>query len=173
MEGLGFAIPMNDVMAMIQDIMTNGYVTNKPYLAVTAGTMNAQMAQQTNLTEGVYLYSVEKGGAADQAGLQVGDVITKVDDTAVRSMEDLNAAKKKYTAGDTAAFTVYRAGETVTVQVTWGAVPAEQQAPEVENQDTTQIPAQDGQGGYYGSPFDSFFDYFFGNRYRGDTGNAA
>ena len=51
MEGLGFAIPINDVMSMLEDIMTNGYVTNKAYLGVTAATMNAQMAQQTGLTE--------------------------------------------------------------------------------------------------------------------------
>ena len=41
-EGLGFAIPINDVYAMIEDIMTNGYVTNKPYLGITGGTMTEQ-----------------------------------------------------------------------------------------------------------------------------------
>ncbi len=124
-EGLGFAIPINDVMSMLEDIMTNGYVTNKAYLGVTAATMNAQMAQQTGLTEGVYVYSVEEGGAADKAGIQPGDVITKVDDTTVTSMEDLSAAKKGYTAGDTATFTIYRQGDTLTVELTFGSEPAQ------------------------------------------------
>ena len=87
-EGLGFAIPINDVFAMIQDIMTNGYVTNKPYLGVTAGTMTEQMAAQYryDITSGVFIYSVEEDSAADHAGLKMGDVITKVDGTAITSM---------------------------------------------------------------------------------------
>lgn len=171
-EGLGFAIPMNDVLAMIQDIMTNGYVTNKPYLGVTAGTMNAQMAQQTGLTEGVYVYSVVEDGAAAQAGLQVGDVITKVDDTAVASMDDLTAVKKQYSSGDTAAFTVYRAGKTVTVKVTWGSVPAKQQTAAQNQQDTTP----NNQNGQSGQDYNDLFNYFFGNQFgngQNNTNNAA
>ena len=169
-EGLGFAIPMNDVLAMIQDIMTNGYVTNKAYLGVTAGTMNRQMAQQTNLTEGVYLYSVVEGGAADQAGLQVGDVITKIDDHSVTSMEDLTAVKKQYSAGDTAAFTVYRAGKSVTVQVTWGSVPAEDQQAAQPSQDQTQSQQQLPSGNGSDS-FNDLFRYFFGSQ-NGGSGNS-
>ena len=102
-EGLGFAIPINDVISMVKDIMTNGYITNKPYLGVTPGTMNAQLAAQFryDIDKGVFVYSVEEGSAADKAGLQMGDVITKVDDTEVDSVEELNAAKKQYSAGDT------------------------------------------------------------------------
>ena len=82
-EGLGFAIPINDVSSMIQDIMTNGYVSNRAYLGATIGTLNASMAQQYryDITEGAFVYSVEDGGPADQAGLQLGDVITAIDDT--------------------------------------------------------------------------------------------
>ena len=156
-EGLGFAIPINDVMSMLEDIMTNGYVTNKAYLGVTAATMNAQMAQQTGLTEGVYVYSVEEGSAADKAGIQPGDVITKVDDTTVTSMEDLSAAKKGYTAGDTATFTIYRQGDTLTVELTFGSEPAQS----TSQNDTVQDNSQSGSG-YY-DPND-LFEYFFGNR---------
>ena len=85
MEGLGFAIPINDVAAMIQDIMTNGYVSNKAYLGITPGTMNEQMAAQYryDVTKGVFIYSVEEGSAADKAGLKMGDVIMKIDGTDV------------------------------------------------------------------------------------------
>ena len=56
-EGLGFAIPINDVFAMIQDIMTNGYITNKPYLGITGGSMTEQMAAQYryDITSGVFV----------------------------------------------------------------------------------------------------------------------
>ena len=122
-EGIGFAIPINDMRAMVQDIIDNGSVTNKPYLDVTAGTVNMQMSQQAGLSQGVFLYAVDPNGAAAAAGLQAGDIITQIDGTAVQSMPDLSAAKKSYSAGDTAQFTVIRGGQTIQVPVTWGTEP--------------------------------------------------
>ena len=122
-EGIGFAIPINDMRAMVQDIIDNGSVTNKPYLGVTAGTVNMQMSQQAGLSQGVCLYAVDLNGAAAAAGLQAGDIITQIDGTAVQSMPDLSAAKKSYSAGDTARFTVIRGGQTIPVPVTWGTEP--------------------------------------------------
>ncbi|MBM6851156.1 trypsin-like peptidase domain-containing protein [Oscillibacter valericigenes] len=157
-EGLGFAIPINDVSSMIQDIMTNGYVSNRAYLGATIGSLNASMAQQYryDITEGAFVYSVEDGGPADQAGLQLGDVIIAIDDTEITSLDDLTAARKSYTAGDTCTLTVYRQGETITLQLTWGAAPAEQQA---ESQSQTQ--QDNSQSGGYIDPND-LFNYFFG-----------
>ena len=157
-EGLGFAIPINDVISMIQDIMTNGYVSNKAYLGATVGTLTAQMAQQYryDISEGAFVYSVEDGSPAAQAGLQLGDVITAIDGTEIASMDDLMAAKKGYAAGDTSELTVYRQGETITLSLTWGATPADQQtSQEQAEQDTTQ------NGGGYTNPYD-LFEYFFG-----------
>ena len=164
-EGLGFAIPINDVIAMIQDIMTNGYVTNKPYLGITGGTMTSQMAAQYryDVTEGVFVYSVEEGSAAAQAGLKMGDVILKVDDTEIESMEDLTAVKKQYSAGDTVSLTIYREGQETTVELTWGSVPPEQQT-----QEDTQTQTDQNQGSQYGNGYtnpNDLFEYFFGNRY--------
>ena len=162
-EGLGFAIPINDVIAMIQDIMTNGYITNKPYLGITGGTMTEQMAAQYrfDIASGVFVYSVEEGKAAEKAGLQMGDVITKVDDHDIRTMEDLTAVKKQYSAGDTVTLTVYRAGETITVELTWDAVPADQQNQEETQSSQNSNNSQSGNNGnYYTNPFD-IFNYFF------------
>ena len=164
-EGLGFAIPINDVFAMIQDIMTNGYITNKPYLGITGGSMTEQMAAQYryDIKEGVFVYSVEEGKAAQKAGLQMGDVITKVDDHDIRTMEDLTAVKKQYAAGDTSTLTVYRGGQTITVELTWDAVPADQQSEDETSQSGgSGINNQPGNG--YTNPYD-IFDYFFGNRF--------
>ena len=109
-EGLGFAIPISDVRSIITDIMENGAVTDKAYMAITAGTMNEQMAAQFNIdvTEGVFVYSVVEGGAGDKAGLRLGDVITKMNDKTLTSRQDLSAAMKGYRAGDTVTLTVYR-----------------------------------------------------------------
>ena len=119
-EGIGFAIPINDVRALVQDIIDNGYVTNKACLGVTAGTVNAQMARQAGLSQGVYLYAVDPNGAAAAAGLRAGDIITRIDGTDIPSMAELSAAKKTYSAGDTAQFTVIRGGTAMQIPVTWG-----------------------------------------------------
>ena len=100
-EGIGFAIPINDVVSLVKDIMTNGYVTNKAYMGITPQTMTAQMAQQYryDVTEGVFVCSVDPDSAAAKAGLKLGDVITKMDDKDIASYEDLVAAKKSLQRG--------------------------------------------------------------------------
>ena len=171
-EGLGFAIPINDVAAMIQDIMTNGYVSNKAYLGITPGTMNEQMAAQYryDVTKGVFIYSVEDGSAADKAGLKMGDVIMKIDGTDVDSYQDLVALKKKYSAGDESTFTIYRDGKQQDVSVTWGAVPADQatdnnsQSQQSQNNNSnSNNGSYNGGNGYYSNPWD-IFNYYFGNQ---------
>jgi serine protease Do len=153
-EGLGFAIPIDDVTAMITDIMENGTVTTKPYLAITGGTLTAQMASQyqIDLTAGVFVYSVNDGGAAAKAGLKMGDVITKMDDTDIASMSDLTAAKKNHAAGDTVSLTIYRDGAYQTVSLTFDVAPASTEA-----EDTDQ--SQSNQNSNSNS---NLYDYFFG-----------
>lgn len=166
-EGLGFAIPMNDVFSMVKDIMTNGYVSNKAFLGITPQTMTESMAAQFryDVDAGVFVCSVEQGSAADEAGLRMGDVITKVDDTEIKTVEDLNLAKKRYSAGDSAMLEIYRDGETIQVPITWGAAPAEEQTQPEEpesrrNQGSNNYGYGYGDGGYY-NPFEDFFRYFY------------
>ena len=162
-EGLGFAIPINDVQSIIKDIIENGSVGNKAYMAITAGTMTQQMAAQykINATEGVFVYSVEDGGAGDKAGLKLGDVITKLNDTQITSMEDLSAAKKGFKAGDTVTLTVLRDGKEITTQLTFDAQP--------QTTDDTKDSSQsgdnnynNGNNGYSGNGYSDLYDYFFG-----------
>lgn len=161
-EGLGFAIPISDVQAIISDIMENGQVTGKAYMAITAGTMTKEMAAQyqIDINEGVFVYSVNEGGAGDKAGLKLGDVITKVDDQAVATMEDLSAAKKGHKAGDTVTLTVFRDGEYITTELTF-----EEQPETTGTEQQIQTP-QNGQNPYGQMPNDwqDFYNYFFGNR---------
>lgn len=166
-EGLGFAIPMNDVFSMVKDIMANGYVSNRAYLGITPQTLTEGTAAQFHydVTSGVFINYVEPDSAAAKAGLKMGDVITKVDDTDIQTVEDLNLAKKKYSAGDTATLEVYRPDGTVTVEITWGAAPREEQ---VQEQQTQQYPGGGNNdsgsrnGGYYSNPFEDLFRYFYG-----------
>ena len=169
-EGVGFAIPISDVQAIITDIMENGQVTGKPYLGITAGTMTEEMGvqYQIDLTEGVFVYSVEKDGAAAKAGLRLGDVITKVDEKTITSMNDLSAAKKAYKAGDTATITYYRDGAYQTTELTFDEQPlvADTTQDGGKNQQGGQNDQYGGQypGSQYGNGFDMFdlYEYFFG-----------
>ena len=161
-EGLGFAIPINDVQSIISDIMENGSVTDKAYMAITAGTMTQQMAAQykINATEGVFVYSVEDGGAGDKAGLKLGDVITKLNDTDITSMSDLSMAKKSYKAGDTVTLTVRRGGQEITLSLTFD------QQPQTTGTEDDSSNRNQGQQDSYGD----LYDYFFG-RGNGGRGN--
>ena len=159
-EGLGFAIPISDVRAMIVDIMENGQITGKPYLGLTVGTMTPQMAAQYQLDVegGVFVYSVEKNGPGDGAGLRLGDVITKMDDRELKNMEDLSAAKKGHKAGDKVEITFYREGEYHTAELTFGEQPPmEEQAQESSIQQPQQGQTMPGSGDIF-----DFYDYFFG-----------
>lgn len=162
-EGLGFAIPINDVQSIIKDIIENGSVGNKAYMAITAGTMTQQMAAQykINATEGVFVYSVEDGGAGDKAGLKLGDVITKLNDTQITSMEDLSAAKKGFKAGDTVTLTVLRDGKEITTQLTFDAQPqtTDDTADSSQSGDNSY---NNGNNGYNGNGYSDLYDYFFG-----------
>ena len=165
-EGLGFAIPINDVQSIISDIMENGSVTDKAYMAITAGTMTQQMAAQykINATEGVFVYSVEDGGAGDKAGLKLGDVITKLNDTQITSMEDLSAAKKGFKAGDTVTLTVLRDGQEITTQLTFDAQPqtTDDTTDSSQSSDNGYNNDNNDSNGYSGNGYSDLYDYFFG-----------
>jgi serine protease Do len=163
-EGLGFAIPISDVQAIITDIIENGEVTDKAYLAITSGTMTAQMADQyeIDLDKGVFVYSVVKGGAGDRAGLRLGDIITEMDGKTIDNMTDLNMAKKGHKAGETVSLTYYREGEYHTTELTFDEQP-ETTGEEAQTQPQPQTPER--YEDYYNQTPDEFedlFRYFFG-----------
>ena len=117
-EGIGFAIPINDAVRIAQDLITKGYVTGKAYLGVSIETQyNAMYAQYYNMPLGAYIHSVESDSCAERAGLQAGDIITRVEDTEIENYTDLKQALKGYTAGDEVEIEIYRADKSMTVQL--------------------------------------------------------
>lgn len=111
-EGIGFAIPSNEVSKIIDDIMEYGYVTGKPQLGISCQDVNETVSQMYNLPVGVYITEVTEGSAADEAGLRSGDVITAVDEKEVKTAEELNIEKNKHEAGDSIEITYVRSGKT-------------------------------------------------------------
>ncbi len=121
-EGIGFAIPMSEAKGIVDDLINYGYVTGRPQLGISCQDVTEAVSQAYNIPVGAYIFSVTDGGAADQAGLQPGDVITGIQDQTISTTEELNAVKNQYKAGDTITLTYVRAGETKKVDVTLAEV---------------------------------------------------
>lgn len=121
-EGIGFAIPMSEAKSIVDDLINYGYVTGRPQLGISCQDVTEAVSQAYNIPVGAYIFSVTAGGAAYQAGLQPGDVITGIQDQTISTTEELNAVKNQYKAGDTITLTYVRAGETKKVDVTLAEV---------------------------------------------------
>lgn len=118
-EGMGFAIPINDVLDIITDYMQYGYVTGRPSMGITVANVTEEYQKVFGWPAGVYVNSVENGSCAQAAGLKQGDIITKLGDTEVASVSELTAAKNQHKAGESASVTVYRSGEYLTMSITF------------------------------------------------------
>lgn len=119
-EGIGFAIPSNEVSKIVDDLMKYGYVTGKPQLGISAQDVTETISNMYNLPTGAYITAVEEGSAADNAGLIAGDVITGADGETISTVEELNIIKSKHTAGDEIEITYVRSGKTKQTTVTLG-----------------------------------------------------
>lgn len=117
-EGLGFAIPITDAKTIIDDLVTYGYVTGRPQLGITAETIDDTMSRYYNVPVGVYIRFMDSNGAACEAGLQVGDIITGVNGETITTSTELSNELKKYNAGDTIQVNYYRNGAELTISVT-------------------------------------------------------
>jgi serine protease Do len=117
-EGLGFAIPINDAVSIATDLITTGYVTGKAKLGVDAQTMSARAAMYYSSVEGAYIRYIEPGSCAEACGLQLGDVIYRFGNFDVYSRDELQAAVRSYHAGDTVELSVYRNQQHLTILVT-------------------------------------------------------
>ena len=119
-EGLGFAIPVNTAIQVAEELINNGYVTGRPAMGVTVLSINdAQTAFQYGVNQaGVYVQSVNEGGAADKAGLQPGDRFVSIDGTAVNSTSDITGIIGEHAVGDTIEVQVVRGTQIVTANVT-------------------------------------------------------
>ena len=150
-EGLGFALPINDVKEIIADLIEHGYVTGKPYMGVQVDSVSSE-AQRYGIPAGAAVSYVADGSCAQKAGLQVNDVITAIDDTAIDSPSALTAALSTgYKAGDTATLTVIRNQQEVKLTITFDEKNAQTEAN--NPQQTQQSQQQQGQSGYSQWPF--------------------
>ncbi len=114
-EGIGFAIPVNDAMEVAEQLIKNGKVTDRATLGVYLQTLTTQ---QGNYTPGVYVTNVIDGSGAQAAGLKAYDKIVGADGKEVSSYPDLSAILKTKKPGDTIDLTIDRDGNQIQVTVT-------------------------------------------------------
>jgi serine protease Do len=120
-EGLGFAIPVNTAQAVAQQIIQKGYFA-RPYLGISFQPINPDIALRYNLPSqwGVYITRVSSGSPASQAGLQEGDIITKVGDVTLDETHSYVNTLFTFKPGDQINLEVVRGNDNVQVQVTLG-----------------------------------------------------
>ncbi len=114
-EGLGFAIPINDARTIINDLINYKYVKGRPYMGISTTDITESYSRYLNLPMGAYVNYVEEGGAADFAGIQEGDVIIGVEDETVSTGAELAAIVYDYKAGDSITLTVSRRGKDIEI----------------------------------------------------------
>ena len=121
-EGLGFAIPVNTMKIVVQDLLENGYVTGRPAFGITVITVSdVQTAMQYGVSSlGVYVNRVDEGSGAEAAGMKAGDRIVSIGTQLVESTDDVTNALKSYNVGDVVEVQVDRGRELITLQVTLG-----------------------------------------------------
>ena len=175
-EGIGFAIPINSTTKVISQLIEYKEV-KRPYIGISGSAVTDEVANRYNVPYGVYVESVEKSSPAESAGIQAKDIITKIDGTEVKTVQELNKIKNNHNIGDEVTLTVYSNNEYKDVKVKL----VEQTVSEASTSDSSntqqnnnssssskgknnsQVPSTPFGSNDSSDSSDSLFKYFFGN----------
>lgn len=116
-EGMGFAIPINSTINIVNQLIEFQTV-KRGYIGITGTDVDAITSRRYNLPQGVFVSSVEKDSPAEKAGLEPGDVIIKVNDKTITSISELTKIKYEYAIGETITITFKRDNEEKTCELT-------------------------------------------------------
>ena len=154
-ESIGFAIPIDDVIGMLNDLKDYGYVTGA-YLGVMVSDMDEATASYYRLPVGAYVQEVTEGYCAEAAGIQAGDIIVKLGEHEVENINDLTRALRKFKAGDTTEIVVFRSGAEVTLSVTLDERPADPNSVGPVDPNAGNMPES--------GSYEEWYEYFFGDK---------
>ena len=150
-EGLGFAIPINEVKPIIESLIKDGYVTGRPLIGLTGRTVTEAISKAQGIPVGVYVQRVVEYSAAERAGIQIGDVIIECEGKKVTTVDEINKIRDEHKPGDTITMKINRSGSVKEVSVV-----LQEEKPETQQQ---QQQAQQGQQQMPQLPSD-FFSWF-------------
>jgi serine protease Do len=118
-DNIGFAIPINHVKSIVESIIEKGYIA-KPYIGVSVDSVSSSEQTKYGVPAGAVIMSVTEDSPAEKAGLQTGDIVTKLNDTEITDSDDLVTAVGECSPNDVVTLSVYRSGETIEVSITIG-----------------------------------------------------
>ena len=121
-EGMGFAIPINDTIDIYKQLIEKGKVL-RPYIGIGGIDLDDVNAKHYNLPTGIYIKEINSNSPASSSDLKTGDVITAIDGIEVKTMDELNEIKNKKNIGDEVTLDVYRNGETKQIKIKLGEKP--------------------------------------------------
>ena len=116
-EGIGFAIPINEAKPIVEDLMKDGYVKGRPVIGISGRSVSEQDSKNYNIPVGIYVAEATPYSSAERAGIKTGDVIIKINGIDIKTIDELNQEKEKFKAGDTVTVTFIREGEEKTVDL--------------------------------------------------------
>ena len=117
-EGIGFAIASATVSHIVNQLLQQGYVSGRPSLGISGESISLVYQMYYRLPNGLHITYVESGSPAEAAGIKTGDILMRVENTAVTSNEELETALYSYSPGDTVKLMIYRNGKQYSVTVT-------------------------------------------------------
>ena len=110
-EGIGFAIPIDEALPILKDLMSYGRVTGRVKLGISAYAVNEYVASVNGIPSGILIDSIDSDSTLLAAGVQAGDIITQVEGTAVNSFTALSDLLRDYAPGDQVTLTIFRANQ--------------------------------------------------------------
>ena len=117
-EGLGFAIPSTTVKEIVDQLISQGYVSGRPSLGLEGEDVSDFYQRFYRLPSGLYVNSVDAGGSADAAGIRQGDILLSVDGVRIGGTEDMQTILYSHQVGDTIRIILYRSGNQISLELT-------------------------------------------------------
>ena len=126
MEGIGFALPINDVLPIVNELIDKGYVSGKASLGVSFDSRyNTVYSRYYRLPDGAFVSLVDEGSCAEKAGIQQGDILMQIGEYTIEEYSDVTAILRHFSAGESAEIRLYRDGQILSVTLSFDeAIPA-------------------------------------------------
>ncbi len=132
-EGIGFAIPISSTTSIINQLIEFKEV-KRPYIGIAGSSVDETLTKKYNIPQGIYVDEIQKDSPAEKGGLQVGDIIIKIEDTEVKSVNELNRIKNTHNIGDKITLTIIRDNQEQKVEIILTETPAQTEEQPKNNQ---------------------------------------